>query len=272
MKIFRYLTIAVVILVAVIWLGSKKDVQETFIPRDYPEIISSGILRAVTEYNVVSFHVKDDTIQGFDYELLQAFATEKGLKLEITPEMSFTKRLDGISEGRYDLLAAGTTITSELRDSLLFTRPLLLNKQVLVQRKQQQETDSLYIHNQLELAHKTLYVTKDSPALLRIHNLIDEIADTIYIQEIDRYGTEQLIAMVAEGDIDYAVCDEYIARTFIGQYTNLDINTDISFTQFYAWGIGKYAPALRDSLDSWLEAYQNSNDYKKLYKKYFQKQ
>lgn len=271
MKTIRYLAIAIIIFVAVIWLGSKEEKQETFSRRDYPEIVTSGTLRAVTEYNAVSFYVEEDTIRGFDYELLQAFAREKGLKLEITPEMSFAKRLEGISEGRYDLLAAGTTITSELRDSLLFTHPLLLNRQVLVQRKQEERADSLYIHNQLELANKTLYVTKNSPALLRIHNLIDEIADTIYIQEVDLYGAEQLMAMVAGGDIDYAVCDEYIARTFIQQYESLDINTDISFTQFYAWGIGKHAPALRDSLDCWLENYQKSYDYKKLYKKYFQK-
>lgn len=86
--------------------------------------------------------------------------------------------------------------------------------------------------------------------------MIEEIADTIYIREVELYGTEQLISMVAAGDIDYAVCDEYIARAFAQNYTNLDINTDIGFTQFYAWGIGKHAPILRDSLNSWLQDYQ----------------
>ena len=40
----------------------------------------------------------------------------------------------------------------------MFTRPIILNKQVLVQRKPEKENDSLYIHSQLELARKTLHL------------------------------------------------------------------------------------------------------------------
>ena len=86
----------------------------------------------------------------------------------------------------------------------------MLNKQVLVQRKEIGENDSLYIRTQLDLAQRTLHVVKGSPSILRIQNLGNEIGDTIYIKEIDKYGSEQLISMVAHGDIDYAVCDESI--------------------------------------------------------------
>lgn len=110
---------------------------------------------------------------------------------------------------------------------------------------------------------------KGSPALLRIHNLIDEIADTIYINEVELYGLEQLLAMVSGGDIDYAVCDENIARASIDDFPNLDINTDISFTQFYAWGVSKHSPALLDSLNVWLNDFVQTPKYKKLYNKYF---
>lgn len=103
---------------------------------------------------------------------------------------------------------------------------------------------------------------KGSPALLRIHNLIDEIADTIYINEVELYGPEQLLAMVSGGDIDYAVCDENIARASIDDFPNLDINTDISFTQFYAWGVSKHSPALLDSLNVWLNDFVQTPKYK----------
>ena len=160
-------------------------------------------------------------------------------------------------------------MTTRSKDSLFFSHTLLLSKQVLVQRKPEEGKDSLYIHNQLELGHKTLHVVKGSPALLRLHNLISEIADTIYIQEIEQYGPEQLMAMVSGGDIDYAVCDENIAKANMHLYPNLDIDTDISFTQFYAWGVAKHSPILLDSLNQWLDEYMKSEDYQKLYKKYF---
>ena len=77
------------------------------------------------------------------------------------------------------------------------------------------------------------------------------------------------MAMVSGGDIDYAVCDENIAKANIHLYPNLDIDTDISFTQFYAWGVAKHSPILLDSLNQWLDEYMKSEDYQKLYKKYF---
>ena len=55
----------------------KKTEAETSLPRDYAEIAASGILRAVTEYNSISFYADGDTVSGFHYELLHAFATQQ---------------------------------------------------------------------------------------------------------------------------------------------------------------------------------------------------
>lgn len=268
-KLIRYILIAIAIGVGIILMNTQKKQRPIYHPRDYTEIVQSGLLRVVTEYNSISYHASQDTIQGFDYELLNTFANAHGLQLEITPDMSFEKRLNGVCTGQYDLLGTGTVVTSQSKDSLLFTRTIWLSKQVLVQRKLQEGMDSLYIKNQLDLAGKHLYVTKGSPALLRIHNLISEIADTIYVEEVDLYGPEQLMAMVAEGDINYAVCDESIAQSIINEFPNLDIDTDISFTQFYAWGVSKHSPVLLDSLNAWLNTYMETKEFQRLIKKYF---
>lgn len=269
--IFYWIGGGIVFILAVILLFSHKEEAEEAqcSPRDYPEIERTGTLRAVTEYNAISYHVEGDTIAGFDYELLHAFTHDKKLRLELFPEMSFEKRLDGISKGRYDVLATGTVVTTQSKDSLLFTRHILLGRQVLVQRKKENDSDSLYIDNQLELGRKTLHLIEGSPALLRIHNLINEIADTIYIEEVKGYGPEQLLAMVSGGDIDYAVCDENIAQASLSAFPNLDISKDISFTQFYAWGVNRHSPVLLDSLNRWLERYMATDEYRKLYEKYF---
>ena len=59
-----------------------------------------------------------------------------------------------------------------------------------MQRKLQSTKDSLYIKSHLDLAHKTLHIVKGSPYKQRIENLSNEIGDTIYIEEIDKYGEE----------------------------------------------------------------------------------
>ena len=45
----------------------------------------------MTEYNSISYFADGDTVSGFHYELLNAFARSKGLTPEIIPEMSFEK-------------------------------------------------------------------------------------------------------------------------------------------------------------------------------------
>ena len=55
--------------------------------------------------------------------------------------------------------------------------------------------------------------------------------------------------MVAKGDIDYAVCDQQIARVSKGNLPEIDIDTDISFTQLQSWAVRKDSPILLDSLN-----------------------
>ena len=181
-------------------------------PRDYAEIAADGTLHAATEYNSISFYCGRRHPVPDSLRLIEAFARDHGLQVAITPEMSFNERLEGLANGRFDVIAYGILATSELKDSLLLTSPIVLNRQVLVQRKTDSPDDSLFIKSQLDLAGKTLNVVEGSPSILRIRNLGNEIGDTIYIKEVEKYGSEQLIALVAHGDIDYAVCDQQIAR------------------------------------------------------------
>lgn len=270
-RLFKYALLGIAAALIAHYLIKKEEKPKGH-PRDYAEIAAEGIIHASTEYNSISFYVDDDTLSGFHYELIEAFARDHGLQAAISPEMSFNKRLEGLADGQYDVIAYGILATSELKDSLLLTTPIVLNKQVLVQRKLENISDSsLFIKSQLDLAGKTLHVVKGSPSILRIRNLGNEIGDTIYVEEIEKYGSEQLIALVAHGDIDYAVCDESIARTAADSIPQIDINTAISFTQFYSWGVNKQSPILLDSLNTWLDSFKKGKEYKKIYKRYYGK-
>ncbi|NDV59696.1 transporter substrate-binding domain-containing protein [Bacteroides sp. 519] len=270
-KIVKYLAIAVIaVLLSALWPRKDSKVSPIHI-RDYNEILSSDTLNVVTEYNSISFYADSDSISGFHYELVKAFARNKGLFLNIVPEMSFEKRLHGLNNGKYDIIAYGIPLTNEWKDSLSLTTPITLSKQILVQRKPEFDSTFTHIQSQINLANKTVYVEKGSPSILRIRNLEAEIADTIYINEIDKYGPEQIMAMVAHADIDYAVVDEHIAQASIDSFPQLDITTGISFTQFYSWGVNKKSPILLDSLNCWLTNFLQEDEYTKLKTKYFKR-
>jgi len=196
--LYAFLLIVAVVTMVQLWRLNQRP-QEIG-PRDYPEIKEEGILRMITEYNQSGYFVSGDTVQGFQYELSQAIAKLSGLEVQTHLEMSLAKSFEELSDNKCDVIARNIPITSEMRENYLFTEPIVLNKQVLVQRTAEANNGQAPIRNQLDLAQKTLYIPKDSPALLRLQNLGHEIGDTIYVVEDELYSTEQLMIMVAKGN------------------------------------------------------------------------
>lgn len=248
-----------------------KRSPEEILPRDYPEIKAEGILRMVTEYNQSGYYIAGDTIEGFQYELSQAIAQISGLEVQTHLVMSLAESFEMLANNKCDIISRNIPTTSEIKEDYLFTEPIVLNKQVLIQRTEKANDGIKPIRNQLDLAGKTLYIPKDSPAQLRLQNLGHEIGDTIYVKEDDLYSGEQLAIMVAKKDIDYAVCDQQIARKSKELLPEIDIETDISFTQLQSWAVRKDSPILLDSLNSWLNRIKENGLYDKIYKKYYSK-
>ena len=260
--VYTGLLIIAVATMIMLWRLKTMPKAEVF-PRDYPEIKEEGILRLVTEYNQSGYYVAGDTIEGFQYELSQAIAQLSGLEIQIFLEMSLAESFDMLEENNCDAVARNIPITSEIKEKYLFTEPIVLDKQVLIQRTEAANNGLKPIRNQLDLAGKTLYIPKDSPAQLRLQNLGHEIGDTIYVIEDELYSGEQLAIMVAKGDIDYAVCDQQTAVLSQKQLP------DISFTQLQSWAVRKDSPILLDSLNSWLEQIRKNGTFDKIYKKYY---
>ena len=264
-----YMALLIVALATMVNLWRFSNKTTVLEPRDFPEIKEEGILRMITEYNQSGYFVSGDTIQGFHYELSKAISEISGLEIQTQLDMSLAASFDKLSANQCDVIARNIPITSETREEYLFTDPIVFNKQVLVQRKQEANEGKNPIRNQLDLAQKTVYIPKDSPVLLRLRNLEHEIGDTIYVIEDDVYSNEQLMILVAKGDIDYAVCDQQIARLTQKDLPEIDIQTDISFTQLQSWAVRKDSPILLDSLNSWLKQIKESGVYDKIYKRYY---
>lgn len=260
------LFVAVFLLVLFYNISQKPKIA---LPRDFPEIENSGELNIVTDYNSVGYHVSGDTIAGFQYELIKALERDWKLKVNIFLENSLDENLQGLEQGKYDIVARNIPVNTQLRQQFGFTGSINLNKQVLVQRRQKFNDSIVPIRQHLNLAKKTIHVPKDSPVILRLQNLSHEIGDTIFVIEDNTYETEQLVMMVAAGDIDFTVSDEVVAKQLAGQLPEIDVETDISFTQLESWAVRKDSPVLLDSLNSWLQRFRDSSEFKKIYRRYY---
>ena len=215
-------------------------------PIPVAKVLPSGgdTLDIAIEYSPISYYTYDDTLGGFHYDLLRLVSAKANRPMKFHPIVTLSKGLEGLENGTYDVLVAQFPTTAQNRARFCFTRPVLIDQQVLVQRL------PATINSQLQLAGDTVHVVKDSPMVERIAGLSREIGDTIHVVTDDTYGPEQLVMMVAAGDIKLAVVNKSIATAIAKQLKNIDVNLDISLSQFQAWTLAKENTALRDSLDS----------------------
>ena len=267
----KYILIALssIIVIVLVFLLLNREEEYRELKRDYAEIEKSGVLRIVVDYNSVGYFVSGDTIAGFNNDLIQLLQTYTPVNIDVFLEASLDKAIEDLNAEKYDVLARSTPVTSELRDDVSFTEPIVQNKQVLIQRKKKYNEGKEPIRSHLDLATKTTYVPQNSPAILRIKNLSHEIGDTIYIHEDDTYGAEQLAMMVASKESDFAVCDELVARQLSTSLVEIDYETLIEFTPFEAWAVRKNSPVLLDSLNVWINRAQATQSYSRIYRKYY---
>ncbi|MBQ9556315.1 MAG: transporter substrate-binding domain-containing protein [Muribaculaceae bacterium] len=198
------------------------------------------------EYSPVTYYTYNDTLGGYNYDLLRMISDSVHCPMKFHPVVTLEKALAGLEEGRYDVLVAQFPMTAGDTSRFAFTQPIYIDQQVLVQRR-----DSHAIHSQLDLAGDTVWVVKGSPMIQRIASLSREIGDTIYVHVDELYGPEQLMMMVSAGEIRYAVVNRSIARAMAAQLPNLDRSVAISLSQFQSWMVSKDRQGLCDSLNMW---------------------
>lgn len=248
---------------------AKVDVKEDV--RDLNDIRNSGKLLAVTDFNSINYFIYKGQPLGFQYELLQELSDYLGLEIEVRVNNDLEQNFSDLMNGKVDLIASNITISKERRNIIEFTLPHSQTRQVLVQRANipQAEFSNTpdLIRNPLDLSGKTIYVQKSSSHATRLKNLSDEIGETIKIIEVP-IETEQLIKMVAKGEIDYAVADEDIAMVNNSFYPELDVETPVSFLQNQAWAVRKTSTGLKQEIDFWIDEFKKTRRYAALYNKY----
>ncbi len=144
------------------------------------------------------------------------------------------------------MIAMGLTVTGKRKNEFDFTDPIIITRQILVQRMPdnwqkmatRDQIERELLRSSLDLAEKTVHVEAGSIFKKRLETLMDEIADTIYIIE-DKREVEDLIAAVASGEIEYTVADEHVALINERVYPGIDTKMPISFPQKLAWALKK---------------------------------
>jgi len=226
-------------------------------------------LRVVTLYSPTSFFYYREQEMGYDYDLISRFASDKNMTLHLEVAPSLSAAVAMLDSGLVDVIAYEVPITSQYRAHVLPCGVENVTSQVLVQPK---KTKGEHISDVTQLVGREIYVENNSKYHQRLINLNEELGGGIIIRPIDRDTliTEDLIAMVSEGQIPLTVVDSDIARINKTYYNDLDITMPISFPQRSAWGVSPDDRWLADSIDAWAEEESPRKARAVLLKRYYE--
>lgn len=236
---------------------------------DLPYILESGRLTVVTDSGSTGFAFKNDSIYGFQYEMVKAFADSLGVELQISQVNDPKKALEGLLSGEYDIVANAMPITSNLQQGIVFCDPFFSSSLVLVQHISDDSTQNKIISNQCDLGNDTIYITQNSVHKFRIEHLSDEIAEKINVIEVRKLSLEALVRLVSAGKIKNTACNEEAAKRFKKQFPNIDISLHLGFNQNYSWALSAKSPLLLEKLNDFLADFTGSTAYWDLYRKYY---
>lgn len=223
-------------------------------------------LKVVTLYGPTSyFYYRGDTM-GIDFDNVRRFAQEEGLVLQITTLNKVQDLIEALKSGSAHLAAYPVPSISEYNSEVIHCGHSEVSRQVLVQR-----SDSLRVEDVTELVGKDVYVEGNSKFHFRLENLNEEIGGGINILPIenDTIVSEDLLQMVNDGVINYAVVDSQTASLYKAAYPNIDTSLNISTDQIASWAVAQGLDSLAVKIERWENRTHSPEFIKEIYKRYY---
>lgn len=226
-------------------------------------------LRVATLYSPSSYFLYRDEPMGYDYSLVSQFARDKGMELELTVAPSLRAMIEMLDSGLVDLAAYEVPVTAEYRSQVVPCGPETLTHQVLVQPLKNGKPE---ITDVTQLVGREICVEAHSKYLHRLENLDNELGGGLKITSVDRDTliTEDLIEMVAGGEIPLTVVDSDIAAMNRKYYPGLDTSLAVSFPQKARWAVAPAMSWLGDSIDAYFAEETPRKRRAQLLKHYFE--
>ncbi|MDI1246362.1 MAG: amino acid ABC transporter substrate-binding protein [Rhodoferax sp.] len=193
----------------------------------------------------MGFRDDKNELVGFDIDLAKEAGKRLGVEVSFKP-IDWSAKESELNGKRIDVLWNGLTITEERKANILFTKPYLENRQIIV------VTEKSPLKTKAQLAGKVVGVQDGSSAVEAIQK---DATTAKSIKEIKKFGDNVTALMdLSAGRLDALVVDEIVGRYYTGkkpgEYRVLEENFG---TEDYGVGTRKDDTALAAKLDKALD-------------------
>lgn len=225
--------------------------------RDWRDIRASGILKAATEGAFRPFNYFEGTrLKGFEIELAGELAGRLGLGLD-WKTLPFDSLLIGLSQDRYDLVAASHGVTAERERAVDFSIPHYCTGGVIVSKKDGPRTAS-------ELKGRVVGVQVGTTYYQHLRRLPG-------IREVKTYPKDSdVLESLMQGRVDAWVGDRFTALDAVKAHPAAGLRLgELLFTEKIAMAAAKGNKGLLDRVNGALRAALKDGTYRRLSLKYF---
>lgn len=259
-----------IVILAMILIAFTQLLPISFQPKsDLDAIIKRGELTLVTAYNPTGYFLYKDVEMGFEYDFIKSFSEKIGVQLNVIVVNNSDEMYQKLLTGEADIMAYNIPVMNLPMQFAVFSQPYIQTELVLVQKKISKNSPQ-YIDRISELAGKIITITEQSPYAQTLTDLRFDLNNTLQINTTDESKTpEDLIRMVADGEINYTVANKEIALINKEYFPNIDIETTITPPQDIAFTIHRKHRKLVSALNKFIQSSKNDHELYALYDKYF---
>lgn len=234
-------------------------------PSDWDAIKKSGLIRFLTYNGPTSYFMWKGTLMGFDYDLAKAFAEKHDLEMEVIVVPYDQQLIEWLKEGRGDFAGASITITDKRKaQGVAFTIPYI-------------EMGEQILSNGSKPAIKSLQDLNGRTLTLRAFSVFEEIAKSLQKSGVQvkieladpQVSYEQIINMVAEGEVDATIVDASAAEIGAALRDELVAGPLVSDPLPQGWMVTKDNHSLQKKLDEFIKEFKASKKYEKKVNYYF---
>lgn len=248
------------------WLHGRYAQQASGIAAvgDLDVIRKRGVLRVLLRNNNASYFLYRGELMGFEYELAREFADSIGVRLEVVVPPGHEDLYSWLQQGRGDI-AVGFLEPLEARrkQGFAYSRPYHFAPRHLVRH-----ADSK-LGSPVELAGKTVRVRRSSGYWDSMQAL-QQAGYSFDLQAADEdVETEELLAMVAQRDVDATVADGHLLDLEIARGTPIAAAFNLGERRSHAVAVMAQHPELLEQINAFIKKRYRGLVYNLLRKKYF---
>ncbi len=243
------------------FLAERHAIDDTHEVRGWKAIKEAGSLRMVTVTGPTTYYLWRGERLGYEHELVELFAKEHGLELEVVVAPRSSHLADWLLEGRGDLISASWFATDErIARELAFSEPYLEVKQTFV-------TARSPIVSMEQLAGREVVV---SDAASQARTLQVMAASTDLQPRLVNRLTTAILGDVAQGVYDATLTDSHQAELAAQFDERLHLGLQLEPPEGLRWAVADSHVEFKQELDAFLARQRRGYDFNVLYRKYFQ--